>query len=94
MLANVTRDEAVLVALVRQAARDGRARETRVAAGLSQADVAAVCGVSPQAVTRWERGERVPRTTSALEYGKLLTQLGLAVPRSPARATIWASPAQ
>lgn len=37
-----------------------RLRQARTAAGLTQSDVATAAGVSPQAVSGWERGESVP----------------------------------
>lgn len=47
----------------------------RLETGLTQAEVGAVCGVSPEAVSRWECGSRVPRGPAALRYGRLLERL-------------------
>jgi len=69
--------DAVLLARARQAARDGTAKALRTQAGLRQTEVGAVCGVSPQAVTRWERGLRTPRGDGGLRYARLLRRLGL-----------------
>jgi len=69
--------DAILIARARQAARDGTAKALRIQAGLRQAEVGAVCGVSPQAITRWERGLRTPRGDAAIRYGRLLRRLGL-----------------
>lgn len=64
-----------LISLGRTAASSGRARDAREAAGLSQADVAAHCGVTPGAVALWERGERKPQGATALRLGRLIEHL-------------------
>lgn len=60
---------------VRAIARSGRAREIRVAAGLSLADVAGAIGVAAGTVQRWENGLRKPYGAPALRYGALLGAL-------------------
>lgn len=60
---------------VRQLAASGAARSIRVAARLSQSDVARAVGVSVPAVCRWESGARCPRGSAAVRYGRLLARL-------------------
>ena len=64
-----------LVSAIRAELADGRARMAREDAGVRQADVAAVLGVSRQAVSKWEAGLCSPSAPHALAYGKLLRQL-------------------
>jgi len=59
----------------RRATSTGQAAEVRQAAGLSQADVAKVLGVTTSAVCRWERGQRTPRADVAAAYARLLRRL-------------------
>ena len=54
-------------------------RALRVAAGLTQADLAAELGVSRAAVARWESGTRVPRGDYRITYAALLRELSRAV---------------
>lgn len=49
-----------------------RIRESR---GLSTEDVASAVGVTQSAVSRWERGERIPRGPRAVVYARLLQRL-------------------
>lgn len=56
-------------------ATPGAARAIREAAGLSQAEQAAALNVTQTAVSRWERGERVPRGQAAQDYARLLERL-------------------
>jgi transcriptional regulator with XRE-family HTH domain len=51
-------------------------RAIRVAAGVTQADVALEVGVDRAAVSRWERGERRPRGPALIRYSHLLQKLG------------------
>lgn len=53
-------------------------RALRVAAGLSQADVAACVGVDRASVSRWETGHRSPRGDTAEAYAALLRDLAAA----------------
>jgi transcriptional regulator with XRE-family HTH domain len=71
----MTTTELVLLMEARDAARSGRARRLRTATGLSQAEVAAVIGVSSFAVSRWESGDRRPRGAPAIAYARLLRDL-------------------
>jgi len=56
-------------------ARSGEARRIRIAAGLSQAEVAAAVRTSVSGVSLWERGLRIPRGDGALKYGRLIAAL-------------------
>jgi DNA-binding transcriptional regulator YiaG len=73
-------DDTLLLIESRRALSDGRARALREAAGLSQSEVARTVRVTPQAVTRWETGSRVPRGDAALRYARFLARIGLQVP--------------
>lgn len=75
----MNRREALTLARVRRQTEDGTARRIREDSGLSQAEVARVCEVTPGAVARWEVGERAPRGRAALRYAKLLDELAAAV---------------
>ncbi len=68
----MTRRELALIAETRAALAAGSAREARVAAGVRVAEIAAVLGVTPQAVSQWESGRRVPGTVHALAYARAL----------------------
>jgi len=59
----------------RQAARSGYARELRKRAGLSQAELAFYCGVTPTAISLWESGKRRPRGEAAHRYAQLIQLL-------------------
>lgn len=75
-----TRTRAVSeIARVRAMLRSGRAREIREHAGLSVPEVADALNLNPSTVARWERGERVPRGSSAIAYAELLRELAGAV---------------
>lgn len=64
-----------LVAATRADLASGRARQSRVDAGVRQADVAETIGVTRQAVSKWEAGLCSPSAPHALAYGRLLRQL-------------------
>jgi DNA-binding transcriptional regulator YiaG len=72
----------VILAAARAAAADGSARALRQAARLTCAEVARAVGVSPSAISMWERGCRVPRGAGALAYGNLLAVLAAAALRA------------
>jgi DNA-binding XRE family transcriptional regulator len=62
-------------ARVRADLKSGKAREARIASGVSAADVARVIGVTEQAVFYWETARNMPTTPHALAYGRLLAAL-------------------
>lgn len=64
------------LAETRVLAASGQARDVRIAAHLSQSEIAEACDVSPALVSRWESGDRVPRGNSGRIYARLI--LGLA----------------
>jgi transcriptional regulator with XRE-family HTH domain len=51
------------------------ARELRISAGLSLADVAEGVGVTAGAVHAWEHGRYLPRGDHAVRYARLLADL-------------------
>jgi transcriptional regulator with XRE-family HTH domain len=67
--------ELLEVAAVRAACVSGEAREVRRGARLTLAEVGAALGVTAAAVSRWERGERMPRTNTARRLAALLRDL-------------------
>lgn len=60
----------------RVAAKSGRARSARIAAGLSQSDVARLVDVKATAIYGWESGTRRPRGRGGVRYAQLLDRLG------------------
>jgi len=52
-------------------------RALRVASGLSAAELAALMGVTRQAVSKWERGVRTPRGQHLATYVAVLERLAL-----------------
>lgn len=60
---------------LRELTSNGTARDIRLAARLSQSDIARSIGVDASTVARWERGERLPRGTAAMSYARLLNRL-------------------
>ena len=64
-----------LIARTRGDLATGRARQLRVDAGVSLAEVAAVLKVSRQAAGQWETGRTRPSAVHALAYGRLLARL-------------------
>jgi transcriptional regulator with XRE-family HTH domain len=71
----MTTDDALLLAKTRLMVREGRAQGVRQAAGLSQGEIGQVVGVTAAAVSRWERGNRLPRSEAGLRYARLLDSL-------------------
>jgi transcriptional regulator with XRE-family HTH domain len=63
------------VVWIRRLARNGGARAIREGAGLSVSEVARSIGVTPGAVSRWERGMRVPRSDEAERWALLLRRM-------------------
>ncbi len=71
----VIQTEASLLALARTMLADGRARQLRLKHHLSLAEVAAVIGVEPAMIAKWETGRSRPRAANALAYAALLGEL-------------------
>lgn len=65
----------VRVVEVRALCRDGRARDIRVAAGVSQAELGAAGEWDGSTISRWETGIHLPRPDDAIRYGALLEML-------------------
>jgi transcriptional regulator with XRE-family HTH domain len=63
------------VAWVRRLGKNGGARAIREGAGFSVSEIARELGVSPSAVSRWERGERSPGTDLAGKWAHILRKL-------------------
>ena len=70
----LTRD-VIEVSTARHAAADGRLRQARLRAKLSQADIARALGVTEATVSRWESGTRRPRRAEAQQLAALLRLL-------------------
>ena len=63
----------------REASASGRARRLRVAAGLSQAEVARMAGISQSAVHRLELGLRRPHGEVAERWARAMRELAALV---------------
>ena len=64
---------------IRTATRDGSARTIREEARITIPELAERIGVSAAAVSRWERGNRVPSGAAARRYAAALLELQTAV---------------
>lgn len=66
------------ISVARRLAADGSARALRISARLSIYDVARQVQVGASTISRWERGQRVPRNGAALtRYAILLKELAV-----------------
>lgn len=74
-LATVVLDDLLAISSAREALSSGRAVEIREAANLTQAEVAAFCGVTSATVSRWESKSRQPRGAAAKRFSRLLDAL-------------------
>jgi transcriptional regulator with XRE-family HTH domain len=63
------------IATARAWATSGVARSLREGRRLTLREIAAVVGVVPSTILRWERGERRPRGAAAARYGAVLRRL-------------------
>lgn len=72
---SVTQSPLIQVAIDRQLPPPKVAKAIRVAANVTQVEVAAECGVHEVTVQRWESGSRRPRGQAAERYGALLRGL-------------------
>jgi DNA-binding transcriptional regulator YiaG len=68
----LTSDDLRLIVWTRFRCRDGTARIIRQHAGLSLAEAGSFLGVSLSTVSKWETGDRQPRTEFAIAYGRFL----------------------
>jgi transcriptional regulator with XRE-family HTH domain len=71
----MTETELTELVEARRTSRSGRGRELRIAAGLSQAEVADFCGTARSTVGQWESGRRAPRGEAALRYARLIRRI-------------------
>lgn len=74
-MTRLTQRDLKLIADTRAALADGSARRQREAAGIRPGELAAVIGVTRQAVAQWESGKRVPGAENVLAYGRALRAL-------------------
>jgi DNA-binding transcriptional regulator YiaG len=72
---NLSLEEILLLSEVRHLTASGQARRIRESAGVSQAEIGAVIGVTVPAVSKWETGDRCPTGAGALRYARLLRAL-------------------
>jgi transcriptional regulator with XRE-family HTH domain len=56
-------------------ALSGEARRLRLAAGLTQMDVALLVGTDQSTISRLERGRHLPLESTTKRYGRLLIEL-------------------
>lgn len=59
-----------LLAELRAACRSGEVKQLRMEDGTSQSELAAYCGCSAAAISRWEDGNRIARGRPALRYAR------------------------
>ena len=71
----MTPKEAVQVVKARRVLASGEGREVRMRCGILLHEMADALGVSVPTVSKWERGERVPKSDHALAYLSLLNEL-------------------
>jgi len=71
----MTERELLLLGQLRQDIKAGRAREARVAAGFSQAELGEVVGVHQCTIHGWETGRRRPHGEAGVRYARLLDKL-------------------
>ena len=67
---------ALLISEARELVRSGEARELRLAARLSLAELAEDVGVHPTTIWGYEAGRRTPTGAAAVRYARLLRKLG------------------
>ena len=85
-------NELLLLVEAREFSRSGRARQIREDAGISQDELAEVCGVDGATISRWERGLRGPRGAAAITYMRTLRALSKHALREPELAARGADP--
>jgi transcriptional regulator with XRE-family HTH domain len=57
--------------------RNGRARRLREQAALSVRELAAMVGVDPSTLSRWERGETTPSRDGSEAWADAMERLGM-----------------
>lgn len=78
-MTKATQEKALALSKLRADVRNGRAKELRERAKLSQSEVAHSIGASRAAVSLWETGRRMPRGEPALRYAQLLAALACSI---------------
>lgn len=63
---------ALELSAVRRLAKNGEARQLRILANLTQAEIGDAVGVTAVTICTWERGIRRPTGQPAINYGRLL----------------------
>jgi len=76
------------VATVRDMLRTGRARQLRLDAGLSAAEVAHAADIAASTLWRYENHERIPRAPHALALGKVYRRLRVYIDKTVADAAL------
>lgn len=74
-MAQITTSQLLALKTMRDWCASGKAKAVREANNLTVAEVANTVQVGHTAVSRWERGLRVPRGVAALRYANLLRVL-------------------
>ncbi len=81
----MTTKRVLLLARARTYASSGDGRRLRLAHCLSLHDLAETIGVTPGCLSRWERGDRMPRSEAGVRYAELLQELELLPTVEPPR---------
>jgi DNA-binding transcriptional regulator YiaG len=68
-------DQILMLSAARAHASDGTGRTIRQRAQVSMKEVATAIGSSEPVLSRWERGERMPRGVQAVRWAQLLARL-------------------
>jgi DNA-binding XRE family transcriptional regulator len=63
------------IARIRRLVREGRVRDIRLAAGVTQEEIADVVGCAPSAISQYESGARMPSGEFALRYAAAIETL-------------------
>ncbi|MBA3421241.1 MAG: helix-turn-helix transcriptional regulator [Thermoleophilaceae bacterium] len=74
-MTDLRRTDLNLVIEARDAVSTGRGARLRRAALVSQSELGAAIGVTGSAISRWERGSRLPRAAEGAAYARALRRL-------------------